>query len=340
MTAAWILGRGHVDALDEDGRPLGEQASARYPDVERREVVRAFGDARDATGLPCNHAALAQLQGAWRPALDWLRSFDAHRPRDVERMHRRAFAATAQAPLAWVREGRISRRRAALHKLALGFSDLLARLLFEGVIDATDPPPPVEALDGWLDARPWLVGERQVCAGSRAQIRLAWRALSETGARAHRDPEIDALLERAAIEAAAASAARRLLPGASAPERYACARLAVDPAPPRLVSSILQVEDAGPLHASLLFRAPPPGLRAFFAALPAPDDPAALARVDAALTRAVRLAPSRAVVPAQPETGADRGDRSDPGGPAPARKTREVGSNGAEAPPPASTTLT
>lgn len=280
--AAWILGPAHLDALDVDGRPLGERASARYEEAARREKVRSFGDARDATELPCNHAAFAQLRGAWTEILAWLRDLDADRPATVERMHRRAFAAVTQAPLLALRQGRVSVFSAALFKTALGFSDLLARLLLEGRVDAADPPPSVEALDAWLDAEPWLVGERQVCAGSREQIRAAWRALAETGRSPHAEPDVDALLEVAALQAAAAGAARALVREVR-PDDSLSARLYLAEAPPRLVRSLLQVEGAGPVHAALLFADPPPSLRAFLAALPDPADPMALTAVDAAL---------------------------------------------------------
>lgn len=278
----WLLGPGHLEHRDVSGRPLGEQAAHAYATTERRERVRAFGDARDATGLPCNHAALAQLGGAWTDILAWLRDLDADRPPTVERMHRRAFAAVVQAPLLALRRRPVPVFAAALHKAALGFSDLLAGLLLEGRVDAADPAPPVEALDAWLDAEPWLVGERQVCAGSRAQIRAAWRALAETGETPHAEPDVDALLELAALQAAAAGAARALV-RETRPDDSLSARLYLAEAPPRLVRSLLQIEGAGPVHAALLFADPPPSLRAFLAALPDPADPMALTAVDAAL---------------------------------------------------------
>ena len=86
----------------------------------------------------------------------------------------------------------------------------------------------------------------------------------------------------AALQAAAAGAARALLRGAR-PDDSLSARLYLAEAPPRLVRSLLQVEGAGPVHAALLFADPPPSLRAFLAALPDPADPMALTAVDAAL---------------------------------------------------------
>ncbi|HJL14284.1 MAG TPA: hypothetical protein RMH99_01440 [Sandaracinaceae bacterium LLY-WYZ-13_1] len=286
---AWVLGPGHLDALDERARPLGEQASRRYREAPRREAVRRFGDARDATGRPCNVAALEALRGEWPWLLETLRSLHGDAPNTMERVHRRVFAAVVGAPLSSHRTGRVSVRAAALFKVALGYADLVPTLLFERRLDADDPPPGVDALDRWLDERPWLIGASQVCAGTRAQIHEVWRALTDDAAAVVRDDAADTALELAALTAAAAGAARRLLREGRAPSASASvsARLYGADATVRLVASLRQVPDAGPMHATLLYGADrvPRSLCALLSALPAPDDPRALERLDAALAQ-------------------------------------------------------
>ncbi|MBZ0120561.1 MAG: hypothetical protein K8H88_26445, partial [Sandaracinaceae bacterium] len=173
---AWLLGDGHLSCVDEDGRPIGEQGSPLYASLPQDERVRAFGDARDASGLSCNHTALLQIRAAWPAILATHAALENDRPSTHQRILRRTLSATSLAALASLRAPGvpIGRELAAFYKVSIGFSELCAGLLLEGAIDADDRPVPDERLFAWLDERKLLVGQRQVCAGTRAQIRRMW----------------------------------------------------------------------------------------------------------------------------------------------------------------------
>ncbi len=275
---AWLLGERSLDCLDEDGRPLGEQGSTLYERAVRDEKHRRFGDARDASGLPYNTAALAQIVRAWPVVLAAIRSCASEREPSAHRAWYRTQAACTYAKLLALRapDRAVSREAAALYKIALGFGEVLSTLLLEEAIDADHALADERALLAVLDERPFLIVARQVCAGRRAQIREVWRALASDGeGTAEIDwtwatPAMDAAIELSALAAAAAGAAKALLLAGS-PSRAdaACARLAIAESVPRLCEVLRLTRGASAAHASLLFPsdAVPPSLRAFLVAL-------------------------------------------------------------------------
>ncbi len=267
----WLLGPRHRSCLDTTGRPLGEQASPRYGvTCEVLEEVRLFRDARDETAKPCNVLALRQLSGCWASLGRALSSYQADAPNTVGRMYRRADAARRLAPLLAIRAEPVSPRAAALYKVALGFSELLSALLIEETIDADDAPPNEETLDQWLDEGRWLIGERQVCAGSRSQIRSIWSALATDAEDDGVFPEWNAPWFEAAASAcltlealAAASAGAARFRGQQT--RSVATELYLADDAPRLVGAIQRFDDAHGLHATLLFESTsvPAALRSF-----------------------------------------------------------------------------
>lgn len=303
---AWLLGGGHHSLCDEEGRPLGERASPLYEEAVREEQHRTFDDSRDATGLPCNVAALRQLKRAWPVLLDALATFEAQRPAIHRRLFRRAEAGSALAPLAALRpEARPpTRESSALFKVTLGFREVFGAALMEGRVDADAAPVGHELLD-WLDERGFLIGDAQVCAGTRAQIRRAFDALAASRSSARDDlPEcfsglgalwfsvgLDALGELHALAASAAGAARLLLASGQLPEapsHEACLALYTATDVPRMAEALRQTPNVGPLQVTLLFSASavPESLRAFLDSVASLGPAASLRSIDAALVRA------------------------------------------------------
>jgi len=265
---AWLIGLGHLEQRDVSGRPLGEAASAAYASTSHDEQVRSFGDARDATGMPCNLAALAQLRGHWDSILAWVGRVDPGPP-TMGRIARRASVATRVAPLMALRQGEVSVEHAALFKAFLGFNELAMTMLLEERVATDDSPP---AIEPWLDERPWLIGDAQVCAGTRAQIGRAWSALA---ANVEGDPPEAWILDawRASREldalcAAAAGAARVALHRGLDPYPVG-ARLLQAERVPRCVEALRNAPNAGVVHPSLLFEHAdvPMSLRRFIVAV-------------------------------------------------------------------------
>lgn len=286
---AWLLGVGHLEQRDVSGRPLGEAASNAYEGVPRDEAIRSFGDARDATGLPCNLAALAQLRGHWDWILAWVGRVDCGSA-TMGRAARRANLATRVAPLLALREGVVKLEHAALFKAFLGFNELAMTLLLEERVAIDDTPP---AIEPWLDERPWLIGDVQVCAGTRTQIARAWSALSKN---VDGDPPAEwildawrALRELDALCAAAAGAARVAL-HRGLDQAPVGARLLSADRVPRCVEALRNAPNAGVVHPSLLFEPDriPISLRTFIEAVAESRD-ADAALVDAAREPAQRL---------------------------------------------------
>ena len=317
VVVAWLLGPRHLEHRDESGRPLGEVASAAYATTPHDEQVRTFGDARDASGLPCNLAALAQLRGHWDRILAWVGRIERGAPNTVGRMARRASFATRVAPLRALRVEPVTVEQAALFKAFLGFNELLMTLVLEERLALEDPPGPIEP---WLDERPWLIGDAQVCAGTRAQIRRAWEALSadveddadadaadvehahvedvdddddepaESPSRSWLTDAWAASRELEALVASAAGAARVAFLRGAEPAQVG-GRLLEASHVPRCVEALRNAPDAGAAHPALLFEAGrcPDSLRAFLADVAAERD-ADEAWVDAAAEPAQRLA--------------------------------------------------
>jgi hypothetical protein len=197
----------------------------------------------------------------------------------------------------------LSRELAALYKVTIGFSELLAALLLDETIDADGTIAEEDVLFAWLEARPFLIGQRQVCAGTRSQIMAVWRALRENGEPTPMVdwnapwvvPAIDALIELAALAASAAGAARAYVmngtldevPSMSDFDRHpTCLRLFMSESVPRLCETLRTCRGAGAAHPSLLFAAAevPASLRSFLHALPdAAASVTPFARTDALL---------------------------------------------------------
>ncbi|MBX3270669.1 MAG: hypothetical protein KF729_10425, partial [Sandaracinaceae bacterium] len=281
LVAFW-LGSAHFEALDEDGRPLGEVAARAYAGCPHREARRTFGDGRDATGKPANLAALAQLEGAWPALLASLAGFEAERPATFGRAYRRAVAGTVLGR-ARALAGPVPRADAALYKVCVGFGEVIAAALIEERVDADAPPPGADTLFAWLDERPWLVGDAQVCAGTRRQIARVWAALAASEAPpsslfdgAPTSALVDATLALCALAAVAAGAVRVHVahgaPAAALDPGLACVALYVADDVPRVVETLRQSPGAGPLHPTLLFAADevPACVRGLIEALPAP----------------------------------------------------------------------
>ncbi|MCA9576230.1 MAG: hypothetical protein R3B40_06490 [Polyangiales bacterium] len=329
---AWLLGSGVDTCVDEEGRPLAEQASPLYDATARQEEKLTFGDARDATSLPCNLAALAQVHRAWPDLLGALSGLDATEEDSTGRALQRVSAGVRLAPLVALREGRPATvYEAALYKLSLGFGDVCAALLLEERVDADDPTPPVETLDALLDTGGWLIGRTQVCAGSRAQIRRAWRALALSAPQAAGVPPsplvaalhatwfqeaLGALLELEALAAAAAGAAREaLLDGRGEPLHAGTASASAGlggalfraARAPLWVEALRAVPAAGAAHASLLYPSAkvPESLREFItSAAGAPSATRDAALVHAAREPAARLGRALALADQRPLTEA------------------------------------
>lgn len=328
---AWLLGPGMRSCVDVEGRPLGEHASPLYDHVPRREERRTFGDARDASGLPCNVAALGQLHATWFTLLAALAGLDAEQPDTLARTLGRVSAGLRLGPLQGVRtRAPIPVVSAALHKAMLGFGDLCAAMLLEVRADADQPAPGGDVLQDWLGERPWLIGQVQVCAGSRAQITRCWQALRESTPHASEReppiPELHAPWFRAALGAqlelealAAASAgfvrvarARKLPVGPIGLALFESGEV------PLWAEALRQVPGAGPAHPSLLFASErvPASLRAFVNAVSAEglvDADAAL--LAAAADPAQRLMHALGVAHPSPLTDAAFRDSCGPGAP-------------------------
>lgn len=297
---AWLLGAGHLSCVDEQGRPLGEQASARYDALpQNEEEHRRFGDSRDVTGLPCNVAALRQMTCVWPRLLAALSSFESERAPTVHRLYRRVSAGAAFAPLLALREPTraLPVEVAALFKVTLGFGELLSAALVEGRADADDAGASLDGmwLNEWLDERPWLVGESQVCAGTRGQIERVFGALgeecesegggSEGWQSAWFSGGLDALTELCVLAAAAAGAARASVAASGERGASAAGRLYLAPEVPRIVEALRQASGAGVAHPTLLYPAEevPKAVRRFVERFG--DGPLALQEIDAALER-------------------------------------------------------
>ncbi len=296
---AWLLGPGHQSCLDEDGRPLGEQASPHYQTLPLDEAVRIYGDSRDRSGLPSNLGALRQLQGVWSQVLAMLQSVAPEAPDSMGRTFRRVSAGVRLAPLMALRidadataipeastalahstasaDGEpnpVPVLAAALYKTSLGFSDLCAAMLLEAHLDADDPTPPQEVLFEWLDERPWLTGDRHVCSGTRLQIGRAWDALrgeteTPTPLPTWFAPALLANLELEALAAAAAGIARAArLHGVELVHGDTARRLFDDAVVPQWSEALRQAPNVGAAHVSLLFGAElvPASLRGFLEA--------------------------------------------------------------------------
>lgn len=161
------------DWLDGDGRPLAEVSSPLYP-ADSVEVACPFGGSRK--GRPMNETAQVQVRAHAEAGLATLAACVGPAPLVAD-----VFAASARvvaAPLFLPRPVPVA--SAALYKTTAGFLQLLTALLLDSpdlaATPARDLPGP-DSLLAVLERGRWLVGQRQVCAGSPGEIALAWEVL-------------------------------------------------------------------------------------------------------------------------------------------------------------------
>lgn len=174
-----ILDFGALDLVDEDGRPCGELASARYDPGATEVIACPYAGVR--RGGPMNVTALRQLTAVW-PEVVGSAAALAGPDATVFTAFRAAVAGTA-APVVFAErypDQPVPRVLSALFKTSLGFTQVLSALLLadDGVADA----PLAELGDGaqflaYLDDQRWLLGQVQVCAGSPPMLVEMFRAL-------------------------------------------------------------------------------------------------------------------------------------------------------------------
>lgn len=174
----WVE-QGQRDWLDTDGRPLAEVSSALYP-ADTVEVACPYSGAR--AGKPMSLTALEQVRAHRSAGLATLASLVGPAPCVADVLA--ALSAVLVAPLFGARP--VPAATAALYKTSLGFHQVLVSLLLDSpglaATPARDLPGP-DALLTVLESGRWLVGQRQVCGGSPADIALYWEVLC--GRRGH-----------------------------------------------------------------------------------------------------------------------------------------------------------
>jgi hypothetical protein len=161
--------------LDEDGRPLGELASPRYEEVTTEVVACPYPDRR--RGLPMNQSALRQIAPLWPAIVASVRVLVG----DTPTMHQawRVAMVGIAAPL--VVDEPVPRLLSAFYKTSLGLSQVTTRMLLADDEVADAPFADLgdgEALFASLDQHGWLIGQVQVCAGTRAMFVQLGDALS------------------------------------------------------------------------------------------------------------------------------------------------------------------
>lgn len=242
------------DRLDGDARPLGEVGSPLYP-ADTREVACPYPGAR--AGLPMNATALAQYRRARARVLATLgRVSTAAAPALFDACARiAATALAAPAPC--------DPALAALYKVSMGLTQVV-------VAHALDdrPIPDGAALHAWLEEGRWLIGARQTCAGSPADIAEVWDTF--TGRRAAPAAAPIALVtgsgpaERAGLTIALLLATQALYSrGEYADEPLPLgARLRAEPTAPWMVVATMR-HDRVPAAAARLFERVPRSLATF-----------------------------------------------------------------------------
>ena len=178
--AAGLVGFTARALVDEDGRPVAEVASPLYRDESTELVACPYGDARGTQ--PMNRSALRQMSASWPEllgALAWL-----GRPAEgggVRSVHDAWRAAVTGISLPLLADPPIPRLVSSLFKTSLGLSQVFSTMLLsadglaEAPLDSLGTPPEFFAA---LDQGRWLIGAKQVCAGSRAMIVEAFGALA------------------------------------------------------------------------------------------------------------------------------------------------------------------
>lgn len=189
--------------VDADGRPLGEVSSPRW-DPDRTEVVACpYPDRR--AGRPMNRTALRQVSPVWPELLATFRALAGPSP-TVHRAWRAALVGLS-APLLVPEPVPVV--LSALYKTSLGLSQVTTDLLLaeDGVADAPFASlGDGEAFFDALDRGGWLLGQVQVCAGTRAMFVQLGEALAGAPGEARLTPALPDDPERIADVAALALA--------------------------------------------------------------------------------------------------------------------------------------
>lgn len=189
------VGEELLAATDADGRPLGEQAlPLAYAAAGVDERPCPFQDARAEADLPINMAALRQVRRHWRELLETMRALAHHHGRWRELTGHelwRVNLAGRTLPallLADDPDALIPGPASALFKISLGYSRIIPTLLVATPALADAPildALPAEQFFELLDEQGWLIGQRQVCAGSRQSFLATWEAMATGDAEAH-----------------------------------------------------------------------------------------------------------------------------------------------------------
>lgn len=166
------LAQPHRDWLDTYGRPLGEQASPLYP-ASTVEVVCPWSGSR--RGRPMNESARLQVVAHRDEGLATFVGALPSNPVGADLL--RVASAVTLAP--YVHPLPTPGPVSAAYKTNLGFQQVLISLLLDtpaGVTPTRELPDAAALLIALDDGR-WLIGQRQVCAGSPAEIALAWETM-------------------------------------------------------------------------------------------------------------------------------------------------------------------
>jgi hypothetical protein len=171
---------GHLanDRLDEDGRPLGEVASALYGHVTTEVIACPYPDGRH--GRPMNRTALRQVSSVWPSVLATLQTL-AGSGTTVHQAWKIALVGIS-APL--ISPDPTSRGLSALYKACLGLSQVTSTLLLEdeGVADTPFSELGTGAdFFAALDQHGWLLGQLQACSGPAAMLVQMGEALAHGG---------------------------------------------------------------------------------------------------------------------------------------------------------------
>lgn len=187
---ARFLSHAILSELDEDTRPLGEQAiPGAYQRAGVDEHACPYSDRRRTTGKPMNVAALRQVSMCWKGVLAQLqRLATLHQDatggeyltgHQMWRVHLLALAGPALFQLEHANRA-IPRELSALFKTSLGYATILPSLLLSQPGSAstrlveTLPPEDFFTL---CDEQGWLIGQGQVCAGSASRIKQSYDAM-------------------------------------------------------------------------------------------------------------------------------------------------------------------
>jgi hypothetical protein len=161
-----------LDALDVDGRPLGELSAG----AAVEHVRCPYADSR--LGLPMNRSALDQIRSVWPDVLALFAGAAAREPRTVAGAWRASVACMAAAALG---PRPVPRDRSAAWKASLGYQQTFALLTL--VHDRGDTP--LSALGtgaqfvAWCDREGMLVGQVEACAGPSGWIARGFEVLAD-----------------------------------------------------------------------------------------------------------------------------------------------------------------